>query len=113
MLRDDDVVLVISNAPDMALAQRIGHSLVADGLAACVNIGAPLLSIYRWKDAIETTQEIPVWIKTTAARQQAVVDALAAIHPYEIPEILIVPVVGGMVSYLKWVREHSAPGRAS
>jgi periplasmic divalent cation tolerance protein len=113
MLRDDDVVLVISNAPDIVLAERIGHILVESGLAACVNLGAPVLSIYRWNGDLETAQEIPLWIKTTAGRQQALVDALVEIHPYEVPEILVVPVVGGIASYLQWVREHTAVSRIS
>jgi len=108
MLRDDDVVLVISNAPDMLLAKRMAHVLVEDGLAACVNLGAPVLSIYRWEGEIEGADEIPVWIKTTAGRQQAVVQALARLHPYEVPEIIVVPVIGGSASYLDWVRAQSS-----
>ena len=73
MLRDDDVVLVISNAPDLLLAKRIAHVLVEDGLAACVNLGAPGLSIYMWKGEVEGAEEIPIHIKTTYARHQAVV----------------------------------------
>jgi len=108
MLRDDDIVLVISNAPDLLLAKRIAHVLVEDGLAACVNLGAPVLSIYRWEGEIEGADEIPVWIKTTAGRQQAVVQALARLHPYEVPEIIVVPVIGGSASYLDWVRAQSS-----
>lgn len=107
MLSDDDVVLVISNAPDILLAKRIAHVLVEEGLAACVNLGAPGLSIYMWNGEVEGTEEIPLWIKTTARRQQAVIQALAKMHPYEVPEIITVPVVGGAASYLAWVREQT------
>ena len=107
MMRDDDIVLVISNAPDLLLAKRIAHVLVEDGLAACVNLGAPVLSIYRWQGEIEGADEIPLWIKTTTGRQQAVVQALAKLHPYDVPEIIVVPVIGGSASYLDWVREQS------
>lgn len=69
MLRDDDVVLVISNAPDLLLAKRIAHVLVEDGLAACVNLGAPGLSIYQWQGEVEGAEEIPIHVKTTYARQ--------------------------------------------
>ena len=86
MSRDDDIVMVISNAPDLLLAKRIAHVLVEDGLAACVNLGAPVLSIYSWKGEIEGADEIPMWIKTTAGRQQALIDALSRLHPYEVPE---------------------------
>ncbi|ASX57249.1 divalent-cation tolerance protein CutA [Bordetella pertussis] len=108
MLRDDDVVLVISNAPDMLLAKRMAHVLVEDGLAACVNLGAPVLSVYRWKGEVEGADEIPLWIKTTYARHQAVVQTLAQLHPYEVPEIIVLPVISGIASYLDWVREQSS-----
>ncbi len=112
MSSDDDIVLVISNAPDLLLAKRIAHVLVEDGLAACVNLGAPVLSIYRWQGEIEGADEIPMWIKTTAGQQQAVVRALACLHPYEVPEIIVVPVIGGSAPYLDWVREQ-ANGKAA
>jgi len=111
MLRDDDIVLVISNAPDLLLAKRIAHVLVEDGLAACVNLGAPILSIYHWEGQIEGAEEVPLWIKTTVGQQHAVVQALAKLHPYEVPEIIVVPVIGGSAPYLDWVREH-ASGKA-
>lgn len=109
MLRDDDVVLIISNAPDMLLAKRIAHVLVEDGLAACVNLGAPMLSVYRWKGEVEGADEIPLWIKTTWDRQQAVVQALARLHPYDVPEVIVLPVIGGLASYLDWVRGRADP----
>ena len=104
MLRDDDIVLVISNAPDQLLAKRIAHVLVEDGLAACVNLGAPVLSIYHWQGQIEGADEVPIWIKTTAGQQHAVIQALAKLHPYEVPEIIVLPVIGGSALYLDWVR---------
>ncbi|WP_026639668.1 divalent-cation tolerance protein CutA [Bordetella petrii] len=107
MSRDDDIVMVISNAPDLLLAKRIAHVLVEDGLAACVNLGAPVLSIYSWKGEIEGADEIPMWIKTTAGRQQALIDALSRLHPYDVPEIIVVPVIGGSPAYLSWVREQA------
>src|SRR5690606_4584579 len=108
MSSDDDIVLVISNAPDLLLAKRIAHVLVEEGLAACVNLGAPVLSIYAWQGEIEGADEIPLWIKTTAGRQQALVQALARLHPYDVPEILVIPVTGGLPAYLDWVRAETA-----
>jgi len=108
MPRDDEVVLVISNAPDLLLAKRIAHVLVEDGLAACVNLGAPMLSIYAWKGEIEGAEEIPLWIKTTAGRQDALIQALVRLHPYDVPEILAIPVAGGLPAYLDWVRAEAA-----
>lgn len=104
MSRDDDVVLVISNAPDLLLAKRIAHVLVEEGLAACVNLGAPVLSIYGWQGEVQGDAEIPMWIKTTAGRRGALMEALARLHPYEVPEILVLPVLDGAAPYLDWVR---------
>jgi len=108
MSRDDEVVLVIGNAPDLLLAKRIAHVLVEEGLAACVNLGAPMLSIYAWQGGIEGAEEIPLWIKTTAGRQEALIQALARLHPYDVPEILAIPVAGGLPAYLDWVRAETA-----
>ncbi|AKQ53427.1 divalent-cation tolerance protein CutA [Bordetella hinzii] len=111
MLRDDDVVLIISNAPDGLLAKRIAHVLVEDGLAACVNLGQAVLSVYRWKGEIEGAEEVPLTIKTTYGMHQAVVQTLARLHPYDVPEIIVIPVIGGLASYLDWVREQAGhPG---
>jgi len=117
MLNDDDVVVVLSNAPDIMLAKRIAHILIEDGLAACVNLGAPSLSIYSWQGEIEGADEIPLTIKTTAGRQQAVIEALTRLHPYEVPEILVLPAIGGSAAYIAWVRQQTtqagpqAPGQ--
>jgi len=112
MPQADDVVLIVSNAPDLLLAKRIAHVLVEEGLAACVNLGAPMLSIYSWKGEIEGADEIPLWIKTTAGRQADLIAALTRLHPYEVPEILVVPVSDGHPAYLQWVREQTAGGPA-
>lgn len=107
MLRDDDVVLIVSNAPDTATASQIAQGLVGQGLAACVNLGAPILSVYRWQGAVEQAEEIPLTIKTTRGAQEAVVQALGRLHPYEVPEIIVLPVAGGLTAYLDWVREQT------
>ena len=103
----DEVMLVISNAPDQLLAKRIAHMLVEEHLAACVNLGAPGLSMYMWKDELEGTEEIPITIKTTRGRLPALIERLKELHPYEVPEILVLPVLGGLQSYMEWVREQS------
>ena len=82
--------------------------LVEDGLAACVNLGAPGLSIYMWQGEVEGAEEVPIHIKTTYARHAAVVAALAQMHPYDVPEIIVLPVIGGAAPYLDWVREQTA-----
>ena len=99
-----DVVVILSNAPDMLLAKRIVHMLVEERLAACVNLGAPGLSMYMWQDTLEGAEEIPITIKTTGSRAQALIERLRALHPYEVPEVLVLPVLGGTDDYLAWVR---------
>lgn len=99
-----DIVLVLSNAPDQLLAKRIAHMLVEEGLAACVNLGAACLSMYMWEDRLEAAEEVPLTIKTTQAAVPALAARIAELHPYDVPEILVVPVTGGAQSYLDWVR---------
>jgi periplasmic divalent cation tolerance protein len=101
-----DTVLVLSNAPDEAVATRIADALVSEGLAACVNIGGPVQSVYRWQGVVEKATEIPLTIKTTAAKQANLIERLIALHPYDVPEAIVVPIIGGYAPYLNWVREN-------
>jgi periplasmic divalent cation tolerance protein len=109
MGRDDDLILVLSNAPDLQLAKRIAHVLVEENLAACVSLGTPTLSIYSWQGVVESTEEIPLSIKTTQARQLAVMEALNRMHPYDVPEIIVLPVIAGTEAYIDWVRAQTRP----
>lgn len=103
-----DVVVVLSNAPDLLLAKRIAHMLVEENLAACVNLGAPVLSMYMWEGELEGTDEIPLVIKTTQSALPAMTERLIELHPYEVPEILVLPVAGGAQPYLDWVRRQTS-----
>lgn len=105
----NDIVIVLSNAPDLLLAKRIAHVLVEEHFAACVNLGAPGLSMYMWDDTLEGTEEIPLTMKTTLARAPALIARLTQLHPYEVPEVLVLPVFGGSASYLEWVRSQTQP----
>jgi len=96
-------LLVLTNLPDRAAAERLADMLVAQNLAACVNILAPCRSVYRWKDAVQHDEEHPMLIKTSAARYAALEQALRAGHPYELPEIIAVPIERGLPAYLDWV----------
>lgn len=98
-----ETLLVLTNLPDEASAQALASSLVAGHLAACVNILAPCRSVYRWQGRIETAQETPLLIKTSGARYAALEAAIRAAHPYELPEIIAVPVAHGLPEYLNWV----------
>ncbi|MBZ1350012.1 divalent-cation tolerance protein CutA [Alcaligenaceae bacterium LF4-65] len=105
-MNQTDIVLVLSNAPDEAVATRIAEALVSEGLAACVNVGAPVQSVYRWQGALEKATEIPLTIKTTVAKQAKLIARLIALHPYDVPEAIVVPILGGYAPYLNWVREN-------
>lgn len=96
-------LLILTNLPDEASAQALATMLVTERLAACVNLLAPCRSVYRWQGAIESTQEIPLLIKTTAARYAELEAAIRAAHPYELPEIIAVPIAHGLPDYLNWV----------
>jgi periplasmic divalent cation tolerance protein len=96
-------LLVLTNLPDRAAAERLADTVVQKNLAACVNILAPCRSIYRWKGAVQHDEEHPLLIKTTAERYPALEQALRAGHPYELPEIIAVPIQQGLPAYLEWV----------
>ncbi len=97
------MLLVLTTLPDEATAQRIARQLVECGLAACVSIGAPIRSVYRWQDRIEDAAEVPMAIKTAASRYTELEDALRMLHPYEVPEIIALAVDRGLPEYLQWV----------
>lgn len=98
-----ETLLVITNLPDAYSAHALAGALVEARLAACVNILAPCRSVYRWQGRTENAEEVPVLIKTTAARYAALEAAIRARHPYELPEIIAVPVDRGLPEYLAWV----------
>ncbi len=102
-------VLVLTTLPDRAAAGTLARALVADRLAACVSVGAPVESIYHWRGAIETSTEVPVTIKTRSDLFAAVAAAIRARHPYELPEILAVPVSDGTDDYLAWIDAETRP----
>jgi periplasmic divalent cation tolerance protein len=102
-------LLVLTNLPDRAAAERIAEALVEQKLAACVNILAPCRSVYRWKGGLQRDEEHPMLIKTTAERYPALEQALRAAHPYELPEIIAVPIERGLPQYLAWVAGETGP----
>lgn len=96
-------LLVLTNLPDRAAAERLADALIEKRIAACVNILAPCRSVYRWKGAVQHDEEYPVLIKTTSERYPALETAIRAAHPYELPEIIAVPIERGLLGYLAWV----------
>lgn len=96
-------LLVFTSLPDAASAEALANALIDQRLAACVNVLAPCTSVYRWQGATETATERPLLIKTTPARYAALEAAIRAHHPYELPEIIAVPVTQGLPGYLDWI----------
>lgn len=103
-------VVVLTNAPDRAVAQQIADALIARRLAACVNILGECTSVYRWQGAVETAAEVPLIIKTSAAHYSDVEAAIRSLHPYELPEIIAMPVTHGLPAYLDWVNVQTTTG---
>lgn len=101
--KDGNLVVILSTAPDREVAVRVARALVEQRLAACVNLVAGIESIYRWQGKLESSPEWMLVIKTTVLKQQAALEALSKIHPYEVPEGLVLPVSGGLESYLAWI----------
>lgn len=98
-----EVLLIFTNLPDAASADLLAQHLVEERLAACVSILAPCRSVYRWQGGLEQASEVPLLIKTTATGYAAVEAAIRARHPYELPEIVAVPVTHGLPAYLDWI----------
>jgi len=98
-----DTLLVITNFPDRAGAERLANMLVERRLAACVNVLPPCRSVYHWQGAVETAEEVPLLVKTSAERYAALERAIVEAHPYELPEVIAVPLARGLPAYLQWV----------
>lgn len=97
------VLLVTTNCPDGETAARMAAALVEARLAACANVLAPCASIYRWQGKVEMATETPLLLKTSADRYPALAAKIQALHPYEVPEIIALPLTTGLPAYLDWV----------
>ena len=106
----DAAIVVLTNLPDRDTAQALARALIEGRLAACVNVGAAVDSMYHWRGQIETGSEIPVAIKTRATLYGKVEAEVRRIHPYELPEIVAVPIVDGFARYLDWIRGETTNG---
>lgn len=103
-----DVVLVLTTLPAEVEVDAFVRPLIEAGVAACVSVLPPMRSTYRWQGAIETAEERQLIVKTTRGRLTEVQAELSARHPYEVPELLVVQVIGGGEAYLRWVRAETA-----
>ena len=102
----DKILLALSTFPDRETAQRISTLLVTEKFAACANIFPGVESIYHWKEKIETGNETLVLFKLSENGQSAFQEKLRSLHPYEVPEIIFVPISSGLPEYLRWVTEN-------
>jgi periplasmic divalent cation tolerance protein len=102
----EKVLLAMSTFPDAETARRISNQLVTEKLAACANILPAVESIYRWKQKIEKGNEILVLFKLSEDRQSAFQEKLRSLHPYQVPEIIFVPINAGLPEYLHWVHDN-------
>jgi len=104
---NEKILLVLTNLPDRDSAQRVADVLIESRVAACVNIMAECSSVYRWQGQIKTSSETPLLIKTTLKAYPHLEATLRAHHPYELPEIIAVPVDVGFPGYLQWVAQET------
>jgi periplasmic divalent cation tolerance protein len=107
----EKILLALSTFPDAEIARRISNQLVSERFAACANILPSVESIYRWKEKIESRTETLVFFKVSEDRQSAFQDKLRSLHPYDVPEIIFVPVATGLQEYLQWVSENCGQAR--
>jgi periplasmic divalent cation tolerance protein len=104
----EEVLLAISTFPDRETAQRISSQLVSEKYAACANILPAIESIYSWKGKMEQASETLVFFKLSSAQQSIFQEEMRSLHPYEVPEIIFLPVSSGLPEYLRWVADNCA-----
>lgn len=102
-----DHLLVLSTCPGSITAKRIANDLVESKFAACVQVVPNIQSFFRWGGSINSAEEHLLLIKTTAERYQQVQDRICTLHPYELPEIVAVPIITGLAGYLAWVEKNT------
>jgi periplasmic divalent cation tolerance protein len=108
-MSDEQILMVMSNAPDIAAASTLARSLVEAKLAACVNVLPGVQSVYRWQGKIEQSTEVTLLIKTTRRHYALLQQALVAAHPYDLPEVIAWPLSEGYVPYLHWIAAETMP----
>jgi periplasmic divalent cation tolerance protein len=100
-------LLILTNLPDVTSAEKLAHALIESRAAACVNVLPACRSIYRWEGAVETALEIPLLIKTTRAAYPLVEEIVRLQHPYDVPELIAIPITHGLPAYLDWLSKET------
>lgn len=106
MTNDAAARVVLVTAPDAAVAESLVRRLVQEGVVVCGNIIPGITSIYRWKEAVEHEEESLIVFKTTVTGARRLVERVPELHPYEVPEVLVLPVEDGHLPYLDWVSDN-------
>ena len=104
-----DIQLIITNLPNRDVALTLATRLIESRLAACVSIMAPCASVYIWQGSLETSEEFPLLIKALKQNYSAIEKEIQSVHPYELPEIIAVPLADGLPEYLNWIAAVSSP----
>jgi periplasmic divalent cation tolerance protein len=103
-------MVALTTAPSAEEGERIGVAVVSEGLAACANVLPGVTSIFRWKGEVERQSEALVIIKTTEGAVESLRARVVELHPYDLPEVIVLPLAGGHDPYLEWVRAEVAEG---
>lgn len=111
-LAEEGFIVALTTAPDGRVARRMAQTVVEERLAACVNIAGPMKSVYRWKGGVEQAAEHLLVMKTTVDCTPALGARIEELHPYETPEFLSLPAVGGVHAYLEWIVNSVGPPAA-
>ncbi|WP_034302861.1 divalent-cation tolerance protein CutA [Herbaspirillum sp. RV1423] len=99
----EQALIVLTNVPDAELARSLAQTLVERRLAACVNIMPAIQSVYRWQGVVEHATELTLMIKSTQARYVELEAAIVEVHPYDVPEVIALPIAAGLPAYLNWI----------
>lgn len=109
----DDVIVVEVNCASRAEAERIAAAALAERLAACANIHAPVRSLYHWRGRVETAEEVPLVLKTRASLFVPLAERIRALHSYEVPGIVALPVAAAEDAYRRWLHQETASAAAA
>ncbi|MBC3870449.1 divalent-cation tolerance protein CutA [Undibacterium oligocarboniphilum] len=103
----DNGLLILCNCPDRSMAVQLANQLLLQKLAGCVNVMPEMLSMYIWEGKQETATEVALQIKTVRHLYAEVERLIISMHPYQLPEIIAIPIVDGLPAYLQWIREQT------
>ncbi len=106
-LSEAKALIIQTTTPTIDLAKLIAGKLVEESLAACVNLSAPSLSIYSWENELHSDEEFTITIKTSTVRQSDCIARIQELHSYDVPEIIVLPIIGGSKQYLQWIADET------